>query len=75
MSIASEAQEGAAPGVVWVLRFGGLASLVAAVLTRFVPLTKAERRNRYGPEEEEDEEDYDDEEGDRTIGEEAGSVA
>jgi hypothetical protein len=73
MGIASsEAQEGAAPGVVWVLRFGGLASLVAAMLTRFVPLTKAERKNRYGPEDEDDE-DY--EEGDRTIGEEEASGA
>ncbi|CEH13332.1 Sucrose transporter and related proteins [Ceraceosorus bombacis] len=35
-----------AEGVAWVLRFGGLMSLCAALLTRFIPLTRTERARR-----------------------------
>ncbi|KAN0064842.1 hypothetical protein ACQY0O_001899 [Thecaphora frezii] len=35
-----------AEGVAWVLRFGGLMALFAAVATRFIPLTATERRKR-----------------------------
>lgn len=35
--------DGSAPGVAWVLRFGGLAACVAALLTRLVPRTQRER--------------------------------
>lgn len=55
------AEEGAAPGVTYVLCFGGVAALVAAALTRFVPLTRRERLIQEGDdavdEEEEEEED------------------
>lgn len=44
MSQATE--EVARDGTVWVLRFGGLASLLAAFMTRFIPLTKTERIRR-----------------------------
>lgn len=37
------AEDGSAPGVAWVLRFGGGAMLVAAACTRLVPLTESER--------------------------------
>ncbi|CAO1614177.1 unnamed protein product [Parajaminaea phylloscopi] len=38
--------DGSAPGVVWVLRFGGLCMLVAAACTRLVPLVEKERALR-----------------------------
>lgn len=37
---------GAAPGVVWVLRFGGACMLLAALCTRLVPLIESERKAR-----------------------------
>lgn len=37
------AMDGSAPGVAWVLRFGGVAMLLAAACTRLVPLVEAER--------------------------------
>lgn len=36
-----------AEGTIWVLRFGGTMALLAALATRFVPLTLSERRTRY----------------------------
>ncbi|UZJ55304.1 hypothetical protein CBS101457_004624 [Exobasidium rhododendri] len=33
-------------GVVWVIRMGGVAAIFAAILTRFVPLTRTERQLR-----------------------------
>lgn len=56
-------------GVAWVLRFGGAMALVAALLTRFVPLTRTERQRRgeesYGVHDDDgdeyDEEEYSDE--------------
>lgn len=38
--------QGAGGAVVWVIRFGGLQSFLAAILTRFVPLTRTERARR-----------------------------
>lgn len=38
--------DGGAPGVVWVLRYGGLAMLLAAGCTRLVPLVEGEREAR-----------------------------
>lgn len=49
LSLASSSSDSASrsdDGTVWVLRFGGLASLFAAFLTRSVPLTKTERLRR-----------------------------
>lgn len=37
-----------AEGTVWVLRFGGAMAVLAALATRFVPLTLSERHQRYG---------------------------
>lgn len=37
-----------AEGTIWVLRFGGTMALLAAAVTRFVPLTLSERTRRYG---------------------------
>ncbi|SPO23816.1 related to General alpha-glucoside permease [Ustilago trichophora] len=36
-----------AEGTIWVLRFGGAMAILAALTTRFVPLTLSERRRRY----------------------------
>ena len=36
-----------AEGTVWVLRFGGSMAILAALATRFVPLTLSERQRRY----------------------------
>lgn len=37
-----------ADGTIWVMRFGGSMALIAALLTRYVPLTLSERSRRYG---------------------------
>lgn len=58
-----EVPEGSAPGTVWVLCFGAAAALVAAALTRFVPLTRRERLIRGGGLED----DYDDDAEDDTM--------
>lgn len=39
-----------AEGTIWVLRFGGAMAILAALATRFVPLTLSERKRRYGGE-------------------------
>lgn len=56
-SSSSDSQEGDAPGVVWVLRFGGFAMIGAAVLTRLVPLLEGEERLLAGDVDEDEDDD------------------